>query len=157
LCGSGVVRQFTAGRTVDAARAAAFARFALRRLARSRPEDDPSGALAILAAAGSQLQGALLGPAARHLGERPGVIVPPGKLQTVPWGLIPALRDCVVTVAPSAAVWMRACRARPPGHHHVTLTRGPGLATDGAEVPAVAPLYDDVTILAGEDATTEKV
>jgi len=157
LCGSGRVSQFTAGRTADAARAAAFARFALRRLARSRPDDDPSGALAIIAAAGSRLQGALLGPAARHLGDRPVVVVPPGKLQTVPWGLIPALRDCVVTVAPSAAFWMRACLAPPPSHHHVILTRGPGLATDGAEVPAVASLYDDVTMLAGEDATAEKV
>jgi hypothetical protein len=157
LCGSGRVRQFTAGRAADAARTAVFARFALRRLARSRPGDDPAGALAILPALGLKLQDALLGPAARHLGERPVVVVPPGKLHTIPWGLIPALRDCVVTVAPSAATWIRARRARPPSRHHVTLTQGPGLATGGAEVPAVARLYDDVTMLAGRDATTENV
>jgi tetratricopeptide (TPR) repeat protein len=157
LCGSGRVRQFTAGRTADAAQAAAFARFALRRLARDRPGDDPANAMAILASVGPKLQDALLGPAARHLGERPVVVVPPGKLHTIPWGLIPALRDCVVTVAPSAAAWVRARRARPPSRRHVTLTRGPGLATDGAEVPAVARLYDDVTMLAGGDATTENV
>src|SRR5215469_1504175 len=157
LCGGGKVRQFTAGRTADAARAAAFCRFALRRIARSRPSDDPAGALAILAAAGPKLQDALLGSAARHIGERPIVIVPPGKLHTIPWGLIPALRDCVITVAPSAAAWLRAQQTRPPSGRHVTLTRGPGLDTDGAEVPAVARLYDDVTMLARSDATTEKV
>jgi tetratricopeptide (TPR) repeat protein len=157
LCGRGRVRQFTAGRTADAARAAAFSRFALRRLARNRPGDDPASALAILAAVGAKLQDDLLGPAARHLGEGPVVVVPPGKLHTLPWGLLPALRDCVITVAPSAAAWLRAQRTRPPSQRHVTLTRGPGLATEGAEVPAVARLYDDVTTLAGADATTEKV
>ena len=35
----------------------------------------------------------------------------------------------------------------------VTLARGPGLLTDGAEVPLVAQLYDDVTVLTGSDAT----
>jgi CHAT domain-containing protein len=157
LCGGGRVRQFTAGRTADAARAAAFSRFALRRLARSRPGDDPAGALAILAAVGEKLQDALLGPAARHLGERPVVVVPPGKLHTIPWGLLPALRDCVLTVAPSATAWLHAQRTRPPSRRDVTLIRGPGLATEGAEVPSVARLYDDVTVLAGADATTEKV
>jgi len=157
VCGAGRVRQFTAGRTADAARAAAFARFALRRLARNRPRDDLAGALAILTAVGPKLQAALLGPAARYLGDRPVVIVPPGKLQTIPWGLLPALRDCVITVAPSAAAWMRAWRVRPPSRRHVILARGPGLVTDGAEVPAVARFYDDVTMLADGHATTEKV
>ena len=157
LCGAGRVRQFTAGRAADAARAADFSRFALRRLARSRPGDDPAGALAILTAAGPKLQAALLGPAARHLGDQPVVIVPPGKLQTIPWGLLPALRNCVVTVAPSAAVWMRARQVRPPGRRRVILARGPGLVTDGAEVPVVAGFYDDVTMLADDHATAAKV
>ena len=47
--------------------------------------------------------------------------------------------------------------APPPRHRHVTLARGPGLATDGAEVPVVARLYDDVTVLADSEATAEKV
>jgi tetratricopeptide (TPR) repeat protein len=156
-CGAGRVRQFTAGRAADAIRAADFARFGLRRLARSRPEDALDGALAILKAAGPKLQEALLGPAADHLGDGPVVMVPPGKLHTIPWPLLPALGDRVITAAPSAAAWMRAHSAQPPGHHRVTLTRGPGLATNGAEVPEVAQLYDDVTMLAGSAATTEKV
>ena len=157
VCGAGTVRQFIAGRAADAERAADFSRFAMRRLARSRPGDDLAGALAILAAAGPRLQDVLLGPAARYLGDRPLVVVPPGKLHTIPWGLLPALRDCVVTVSPSAAAWVRARRARPPGRRRVVLVRGPGLVTGGAEVPAVASLYDDVTMLAGCDATSKNV
>jgi CHAT domain-containing protein len=52
---------------------------------------------------------------------------------------------------------MRMRTARPPRRHHVALTRGPGLITDGAEVPVVAQLYDDVTVLSDGDATTAQV
>ncbi len=89
VCGSGRVRHFAAGRTEDATRAADFARFALRRLARDRPGDNPESALAMLKAAGPKLQDALLGPAARYLGDGPVVIVPPGKLHAIPWALLP--------------------------------------------------------------------
>ncbi len=41
VCAAGKVRQFTAGRTADAARAADFARFALRRLARRTARGRP--------------------------------------------------------------------------------------------------------------------
>ena len=157
VCGAGRVRQFAAGRVSDAARAADFARFALRRLARSRPGDDPDSALSILAAAGPRLQQALLGPAIGHLGDGPIVIVPTGTLHPVPWALLPALSDRVVSVARSAGAWMRADAAPAPRQHHVTLARGPGLASDGAEVPLVARLYDDVTMLADSEATAEKV
>jgi len=156
-CGGGRVRQSTAGRTANAIRAADFARFGLRRLARSRPEDDLDSALAILKAAGPKLQDALLGPAAGYLGDSPVVIVPPGKLHMIPWALLPALHDRVFSVAPSAAAWMRARAAPPPSRQHVTLARGPGLVTDGAEVPLVAQLYDDVTVLSGGEATAGRV
>jgi CHAT domain-containing protein len=52
---------------------------------------------------------------------------------------------------------MRARTAPAPEHRHVTLARGPGLATDGAEVPLVARLYDDVTMLEDTAATADKV
>jgi tetratricopeptide (TPR) repeat protein len=157
VCGAGRVRQFTAGRAEDAVRAAEFARFGLRRLARGRPGDDPDSALAILKAAGPDLQDAVLGPAAGYLGEEPVVVVPPGRLHTIPWGLLPVLGDRAFSVAPSAGAWMRADAAPPPGRRHVTLARGPGLVTDGAEVPLVAGLYDDVTVLSGEQATAGRV
>ena len=157
VCGAGRVRQFAAGRVSDAVRAADFARFALRRLARSRPGDDPDSALSILAAAGPRLQQALLGPASGHLGDGPIVIIPTGTLHPIPWALLPALSDRMISVARSAGAWMRADAAPAPRQHHVTLARGPGLASDGAEVPLIAPFYDDVTVLAGSEATAEKV
>ena len=52
---------------------------------------------------------------------------------------------------------MRADAAAPPSRRHVTLARGPGLVTDGAEVPLVAELYDEVTVLSGGDATAGRV
>jgi len=156
-CGSGRIRQFAAGQASDAVRAADFARFALRRLARSRPGDDPASAQALLDKAGPALQQALLGQAVRHLGDGPVIIVPTGKLHPIPWASLPALKDRVISVAPSASAWMRARRAPEPEHRHVTLARGPGLATDGAEVPLVARLYDDVTVLDQGAATADKL
>jgi tetratricopeptide (TPR) repeat protein len=157
ICGAGRIRQFAAGRASDAMKAADFARFALRRLARSRPGDDPASQLAIVDKTGPALQQALLGPAVRHLGDGPVVIVPTGKLHPIPWAILPALTDRVISVAPSACAWMRARQAPEPGHRHVTLARGPGLATDGAEVPLVARLHDDVTVLEDTAATADKV
>jgi tetratricopeptide (TPR) repeat protein len=157
VCGDGRVRQFTAGRTQDAIKAVDFARFALRRLARGRAGDDPDSSFAILKAVGPNLQDAILGPAAGYLGDRPVVVVPPGKLHAIPWALLPALGDRVFSVAPSAQAWMRAQAAQPPSRRHVALARGPGLITDGAEVPLIAKLYDDVMELSNGDATASRV
>ena len=156
-CGSGRIRQFAAGRADDAMKAANFARFALRRLASSRPGDDPASALAVLGKAGPALQQALLGQAVRHLGDGPVIIVPPGKLHPIPWALLPALKNRVISVAPSAGAWMRAHQAPEPEHRQVVLARGPGLATDGAEVPLIARLYDGATVLEDAAATADKV
>jgi tetratricopeptide (TPR) repeat protein len=157
LCGDGRVRQLTAGSTADAIRAADFARFALRRLAHARPSDDVDSAAAILAAAGPRLEAATLGPAAALLRDGPLIVVPPGRLHGIPWALLPALARRPFSVAPSAGAWLRAHAARPPDRHHVVLASGPGLVTDGAEVPLAAELYDDVTVLSGAAATTAKV
>ena len=157
VCAQGKVRQFAAGHASDAAKAADFARFALRRLARNHPGADPASPLAILEKAGPALQEALLGKAVRYLGDGPVIIVPTGKLHPIPWSLLPVLQDRVISVAPSATAWMRAHRAPGPDHHHVTLARGPGLASAGAEVPELAKLYDDVTVLEDAGATADKV
>jgi tetratricopeptide (TPR) repeat protein len=157
LCGAGRVRHFTAGQTSDASRAAEFARFALRRLARGRAGSDPEGALAILGRAGPQLQETLLGPAVAHLRDVPTVVVPPGRLHGIPWALLPVLRNRPFSVAPSASAWMRAKATEPPKRRNVVLARGPGLVTDGAEVPMVADLYDAATVLSGGGATAGRV
>jgi tetratricopeptide (TPR) repeat protein len=157
VCGDGRVRQFTAGRTQDAIKAVDFARFALRRLARDRAGDDPDSARAILKAVGPDLQDAILGPAVGCLEDRPLVVVPPGKLHAIPWAVLPALGDRVFSVAPSAHAWMRAQAARPPSDRRVALARGPGLITEGAEVPLIADLYNEVTVLSDGDATAARV
>jgi tetratricopeptide (TPR) repeat protein len=156
-CGAGRIRQFSAGRVGDAMTAAKFTLSALRRLARNPSGDDLASALLILDKKGPALQQALLGPAVRHLGDGPVVIVPPGTLHAIPWSILPALGDRVVSVAPSATAWMRARQAPQPGHRHVVLARGPGLASRGAEVPLVAGLYNDVTVLDDTAATADKV
>lgn len=157
LCGRGRVRLLTAGTARDAMRSADFARFALRRLARARPGDDLDSAAAVLSAAGPRLQEAILGPAAHLLRDGPLVVVPPGRLHTIPWALLPALASRPFSVAPSARAWLRAHATRPPERRRVVLARGPGLVTDGAEVPLAAELYEDVTLLSGAGATAGRV
>jgi tetratricopeptide (TPR) repeat protein len=162
VCGGGRIRQLAAGRADQAARATELARFALRRLASNWPPGGAESALRILAATGLQLEQSLLGAAARQLGDGPVVIVPPGRFHAIPWALLPCLRDRVVSVAPSARAWLRARAAVPPTRRRVVLVRGPGLGSDGAEVPALAPMYDDVTVLGGAAArppaaTSERV
>jgi CHAT domain-containing protein len=150
---AGRVRQLQAGNTDEVTRAADFARFALRRLARRRPGDDLESAAAILRAAGPELQRAILGPAAGLLHDGPVVVIPPGKLHGIPWALMPALSDRVFSVAPSAGAWLRGHALRPPSRSRVVLARGPGLSTDGAEVALLAELYKDATLLSGPEAT----
>jgi len=170
VCGGGRVRHFAAGRAADAAREVDFARFGLNRLARNQPaRNRPAGpagpagllraedALALLEATGRRLEEILLGRANRQLGDGPVVIVPPGRLHAVPWAMLPSLRDRVLSVAPSARAWLKAGTAAPPRRRDVVLVRGPGLATDGAEVPALAAEYDDATVLGGGTATAARV
>jgi tetratricopeptide (TPR) repeat protein len=156
LCGRGRVRAFPAGRVADAAAEAEHARAALRRFA----YQGAGGRSALLEEAGRRLQEILLGPAVRHLGEGPVVVVPPGPLHGVPWALLPALRERVLSVSPSASTWMRARRIEPRGDRAV-LVRGPGLASGGAEVPVLAGLYGGATVLengaAGGDAVLKEI
>jgi CHAT domain-containing protein len=85
------------------------------------------------------------------------VIVPPGALHRVPWALLPALRDRVLTVSPSAGSWLRARETEPPPGGRQVLVRGPGLATGGAEVPELAGRYGAATVLEGDDAQVPRV
>jgi tetratricopeptide (TPR) repeat protein len=157
VCGGGKVRRFAAGSSAEAARELEFARFGLRRLAYNRPVGRAEAAAAQLQASGRRLEQVFLGQAGRHLGSGPVVVVPPGRLHAVPWALLPSLRDRVLSVAPSAHVWLRARRAVPPARRGVVLVRGPDLGTSGAEVPALAREYDDVTVLGRGTATAQRV
>jgi CHAT domain-containing protein/tetratricopeptide (TPR) repeat protein len=136
------------------AREVQLSRFMLHRLARGRlhPGDD-----ALLAHQGANLEASLLGPAAAEIDDRPVVVVPPSRLQAVPWTLMPSLRDRAVTVAPSALAWLRGHRKRPPAHRRVALVAGPQLATGGAEVEQLHAHYPDAVLLGRGSATAERV
>jgi tetratricopeptide (TPR) repeat protein len=157
VCGGGRVRRFPAGRAEEAARELDFARFGLRRLAYNRPVGRAGTAVALLEPTGRRLERLFLGQAGRHLGSGLVVVVPPGRLHAVPWALLPSLRDRVLSVAPSARVWLRARRASPPARRTVVLVRGPDLGSGGAEIPALAEEYEDMTVLGRGTATAQRV
>jgi tetratricopeptide (TPR) repeat protein len=129
-------------------------RFVLRRLARGRVQ--PGDEL-VFKHRGAKLEDSLLGDAAAGLGDGPVVIVPPGRLRAVPWTLMPSLRDRAVTVAPSAATWLRARRSRPPSPRRTALVIGPGLATQGAEVEPLRARYPGAVMLGRGTATAGQV
>ncbi len=131
-----------------------LSRFVLRRLGHRPPRP---GDERVLAYRGAELESSLLGPAAAELGDGPVVVIPPGRLEAVPWTLMPSLRDRIVTVAPSASTWMRARRRRPPVRRRIALVVGPGLTTEGAEVAQLRPRYPDAVILGQGSATAEHV
>ncbi len=148
------VRVHAVGPVAAAVREVDLARFMLRRLAYGLP---PKGILAALDAAGQRLQEALLGSAVSDLDGRPIVVVPPGRLHAVPWGLLPSLRSASVRVAPSAATWLRAGLAREPRHRRVALVIGPGLGGPAAEVMKIANAYADTLVLSAGHATADRV
>jgi tetratricopeptide (TPR) repeat protein len=147
------IRLHAVGPAGRAAGEVGYARFLLRRLADERPVPEAAEALD---GAGRRLQESLLGPAAAELGSGQVVIVPPGRLNAVPWGLLPALQGQSVSVSPSAAAWLRASTAAtPPGR--VTLAGGPGLGAAKAELALLARRYPGATVLADGRATAARV
>ena len=144
---AGRVRHVVVGGTAEAEQSVAFARFALRQTARGRPSD--------IVDVGRRLQETLLGDAVRRLGGGPVVVSPPGRLHATPWSLLPALADVPVSVAPSAALWLRARASRPPTGARV-LIAGPGLESGGAELDALARRHTEAVLLRDGDATVER-
>jgi tetratricopeptide (TPR) repeat protein len=140
------------GPTKAAVRALDHALFALRR------EGSGRGTYRLdLAEIGLRLQQSLLGESPRLLRDGPVIVVPTGRLQAVPWGLMPSLRERATAVAPSACAWLRARRADPPEEHKVVLIGGPRLATGDAEIRHLAARYPDAVVLAEGNAVAERV
>src|SRR5262245_5670659 len=131
-------------------------RFALRRLALGR------GSEAALDAAGegfahaaARIDEAIMGPIQDVIAERPLVVVPTGALHAMPWAVLPSLAGRAVTVAPSAALWLRAERAGPAGFDGVVLVAGPGLPGGAREVADLGRGYRAAHRLTGRWATAE--
>jgi tetratricopeptide (TPR) repeat protein len=159
-CGKGKVRRFAAGTTEQATREVEFARFVLKRLAYGSSMPTAADVHSRLLRMGVTLERVLLGEASRHLGDGKVVVVPPGRLHAVPWGLLPRLRSRAVSVVPSAVSWLRARHAAAWGAQDaaasVVLVRGPGLASGGAEVPLLAADYigDVEPVVLGDGTAT---
>ena len=140
------------GPAQQAARSLAHALFALRREGSGRGIDRLD-----LAEIGRRLEVNLLGRSARLLRAGPVVVVPTGRLHSVPWSLMPSLRERATAVAPSASTWLRARRAARPENSTVVLVGGPRLSTGNAEVRRLAARYPAATVLAEGGAVAERV
>jgi hypothetical protein len=132
------------------------ARFAVRRMAFGRGSTMAlEAARAALETSAGRLDDLLLGPVRSRLGDRPLVVVPTAALHVVPWSALPSLRGRAVTVAPSAALWLRARHAPAHASGRVALVAGPRLTGAGPEVAGLARRYPDAVRLTGRRATVD--
>ena len=145
---SGRVSRVVVGPVNEAEQASAFAGFVLRQTARGRPSD--------LNDVGRRLESALLGDAVRRLGDGPVVLSPTSRLHATPWSLIPALSRVPVSVAPSAALWLRARSAASATSSSRVLVAGPGLESGGGEITVLADRHPDAVLLNEGAATVER-
>jgi CHAT domain-containing protein len=109
-----------------------------------------------------------------QLADRELVLVPTGELHAMPWAALPTCSARAVSVAPSAALWLRAARRRAPRAEDsashagargraagtagaLVLVAGPGLPEAAAEVRALAGRHPRATVLQHADATVTAV
>lgn len=157
----GRARLHDLGPVAEVERALAALRFGLRRMAYDGAGPAPGRPAPVEVAvdtAAGRLDSVLLGPLRARLAARPLVIVPTGALHAVPWAALPGCAARAVTVAPSAARWLRAVGVAPAGDGapHV-LAAGPGLPHAAAEVAALARRDRNATRLTGRRATVAAV
>lgn len=136
-------------------------RFGLRRLAYGIGSPSSlDAAEAMVDRAVRTLDGLLLAPLGIAAGadRTPLVVVPTGPLHAMPWAALPSCSGRPVSLAPSAALWLRAsASARPaPGGRRV-LVAGPGLEHAAAEVAALARRDRHAQLLTGRRARVEAV
>jgi tetratricopeptide (TPR) repeat protein len=138
-----------------------FLTFALRRiLAPAQPRPASAAGLDDVLTAAKRVDDLLLAP----LGLEPGlpvVVVPTRPLHQLPWGMLPSLAGRAVTVAPSAALWLRppADRAGRAGAAAgaTVVVAGPDLPGADEEAADVAAAYPRARLLRGSDASVEGV
>ncbi|SDW74633.1 CHAT domain-containing protein [Amycolatopsis xylanica] len=154
VCGDGRVRRVKTGTMAAATAAVEAARWVLRRLAYGPGAG--RGLFDRLRVAGEALQEILFGAAAKLVGDGPVVIVPPGRLQAVPWAALPCLTGVAHSVAPSAIAWLNAKLAARPERDKVVLVGGPGLVSRAAELSTLTGLYE-AQVLRDGAATPDQV
>lgn len=132
--------------------------FALHRLAQRRtPAAQRLAATQVLDHVTATLDCALLTPLARHVGDRPLLLVPAGWLQSLPWSALPSCAGRSLSVTPSAALWYRAQGRVPQPSGAVSVVAGPGLPGALQEATTVAALHPNAQILHGPAATAQAV
>ena len=101
------------------------------------------------------LSGFLMDPLLPVLGDRRLVLTIPGSLGGLPWGMLPAMRGRVFTLATSASQWVDrpAQRARTS----VGLVAGPRVARADEEVAGARAAWRTAATLQGTEATVERV
>jgi tetratricopeptide (TPR) repeat protein len=158
VAGRGRIRQVAAGPAAEAAKEVDIARFWLTRLAHGVTTVSPEEVLGMLDGIAKRCGDLLLGAAVDQLGPGTVVVVPSGRLHSVPWSMLPALRDRDIAVAPSASLWLRGAFAGPTDSlgGHVVLVRGPDLA-ERTEIEQLRQLYPEAVVLDGPSATAERV
>lgn len=145
------------GRSQSAVAALEQIRFALRRLGRpGTSEAAREAAHRALVAAAGRVDTDLLGPVRSRLGSGPVVIVPTGPLHSLPWSVLPTLTGRPLSVAPSAAAWLRARSVDQVGSR-VVVAAGPELPGAAAEAQVVAAGYAASHCLRGQAATVSAV
>ncbi|MBB5135215.1 tetratricopeptide (TPR) repeat protein [Thermocatellispora tengchongensis] len=123
------------GPMTPAAEAVARLQYALRRQALG--DAGPPGEPGVAMEEAASVEEVLLGPLAEALPPcGPVAIVPTGALYSLPWPVLPGLRERPVCVAPSAGAWLAAART-PPRGEGVAVVAGPGLAHGRGEAAAV--------------------
>ena len=132
-------------------------RVALARLSRQQTSQaSAAAALSLIRHKGRELDEILFQPLRSRMGNRPVVVVPTGRLQSLPWSLLPTTADRPLTVSPSAALWHRSI-SRVPEPGHCAVIAGPALPGAHDEALGVASAYGVETPLVGRLATVAAV
>jgi CHAT domain-containing protein/tetratricopeptide (TPR) repeat protein len=106
--------------------------------------------------AAARLDAQLFDPLRERVADRPLVLVPTGALNAMPWSALPTCARRAVTVAPSAAVWLRACD-RPRATGDAVLVAGPRLPAAQTECTSLAAILPGARVLLGEEASAGRV
>ncbi len=157
------------GSAAVASRESGALRMALGRLASGAGTPAPLRAAAREAVqrAAAQLADQLFEPLAAQLEGRPLVIVPTGAFHGTPWAALPGIAESL-SVAPSAALWMRGHAVHPAESgtptppiakvgSRVLVAAGPNLAHADEEAEAVARCYPAATLRLAADATVDEI
>jgi hypothetical protein len=126
--------------------------FALHRMAHDNVrKESRAAASTLLRATAVRLDAALLRPLP-ELGDRPLVVVPTGRLHSMPWSILPSCAGRPVSVSPSATLWHETSTRPRDNTGGVLVAAGPGLVGGRQEALSVAAIHRTPALV--DDAAT---